>query len=104
VDLEPVPLRRLCGRTLHHRHHGALSARGGRTGCSLLRGHTSGCSLSVRLTNRLMFGAAGGTARRRNPPTTAGGGLFGGTLFQALTRFLCHSFRVELTLPDPVSR
>jgi len=58
--------------------------------------------LSVRLANRLVFGAARGT-RRRNPPAGTGWGLFGATLLQT-TRFLSHSFRVELTLPDPVSR
>src|SRR5256714_1448766 len=83
VDLEPVTLRRLDGRTLlHHRNNGAL---GGGTGCSLLRGHAAGCSLSA-LADRLLFGAAGGAARW-NRPARAGGSLFD-ALFQALTRFL----------------
>src|SRR3954470_22206379 len=101
VDLEPVTLRRLGDGPLHHRHDGALGAGGGGTSCSLLGSHTSGCSLSVRLANRLLFGAAGGT--RRDPPAATGGGLFAVTLLQT-TRFLSHCFRVELTLPDPVSR
>src|SRR3982750_1475066 len=41
--------------------------------------------------------------RRRAPPAATGGGLFAVTLLQT-TRFLSHCFRVELTLPDPVSR
>jgi len=59
--------------------------------------------MSARFTNRLVFGATRGAARRRSPPAAARRGLFAGTLLQT-TRFLSHCFRVELTLPDPVSR
>src|SRR5207253_9621839 len=68
---------------------------------SLLGGHAARCSLSV-LAGRLLFGAADGAARR-DRPAHAGGSFFD-ALFQALTRFLSHCFRVEHTLPDPVSR
>ena len=41
--------------------------------------------------------------RDGDPPARAGGSL-ADALFQALTRFSSHCFRVELTLPDPVPR